>query len=139
MYQFNSSKVYADLAEGQYIVLNFVTGAYYSFDQASSAVLKALTEGASAGDIAGRFVSRYGADCGATEKVEAFLNKLLELEILIAGGDSVPEAAVQLDSLHDDTMPELGCEGFNDVADLLLMDPIHEVDEDAGWPNKRSE
>ena len=32
MYQFNSSKVYADLAEGQYIVLNFVTGAYYSFD-----------------------------------------------------------------------------------------------------------
>ena len=80
-----------------------------------------------------------GADCGATEIVEAFLNKLLELEILIAGGDSVPEAAVQLDSLPNDTMPELGCEGFNDVADLLLMDPIHEVDEDAGWPNKRSE
>ena len=24
---------------------------------------------------------------------------------------------------------------FTDMEDLLLIDPIHEVDEEAGWPN----
>jgi hypothetical protein len=29
-------------------------------------------------------------------------------------------------------------ERFNDMQDLLILDPIHEVDDEAGWPKPLS-
>jgi hypothetical protein len=28
-------------------------------------------------------------------------------------------------------------ERYDDIADIIAMDPIHEVDENAGWPKPR--
>jgi hypothetical protein len=35
-----------------------------------------------------------------------------------------------------ETMQPPVLEPFGDMQDLLLLDPVHEVDEDAGWPTK---
>ena len=134
MYVFNESKVYADYADDQYIVLNYVTGAYYSFDKASSIVLRALTNGCDPKSIAASFEERYGSECDALDKVNSFANKLKSLDIIIPGGDDNGAAEDFIVSVADDLMPDLDCEVYTDVADLLLMDPIHEVDEEAGWP-----
>lgn len=134
MYSFNEAKVFADFADDQYIILDFITGAYYSFDRASSAVLKALTKGCSPEVISHAFVSRYGIDCNAEDRMNTFLNKLLAFEIVIPGGDGEGDGSELLSEIPEDRMPELDFDVFTDVADLLLMDPIHEVDESAGWP-----
>lgn len=143
MYVINEQKVYADYAEGQYIVLNHVTGEYYSFDRASSAVLGALLSGADESSVTAAFLEKYGPDCGAAPAVAKFVAELLEAGIIAAAaGEAIPAAeagAAHIGEIADKTMPELGFEAFSDVADLLLMDPIHEVDEEMGWPVPKQE
>ena len=143
MYVINEQKVYADYAEGQYIVLNHVTGEYYSFDRASSAVLGALLSGADESSVTAAFLEKYGPDCGAAPAVAKFVAELLEAGIITAAaGEAIPAAeagAAHIGEIADKTMPELGFEAFSDVADLLLMDPIHEVDEEMGWPVPKQE
>ncbi len=134
MYIFNDNKVYADLADGQYIVLNHVSGEYYAFDKASSAVLEALTSGCGREDVAKALAERFGEGCGADEKLSAFIDSLLAAEMLLPEGASGQDAAPFAEKIEGESLPELGFERFTDVADLLMMDPIHEVDEDMGWP-----
>ena len=134
MYQFNESKVFADDADGQFVVLNHVNGEYYAFDKASSAVLRALTSGCGIDSVTRELSKKYGDDCGAAEKVETFIRKLLSQEILIPSGDGNAEAAPFVAVMEETVMPMLDFECYTDVADLLLMDPIHEVDEQMGWP-----
>ena len=134
MFVFNENRVYADDADGQFVILNFVTGEYYAFDKASSAVLRSLTTGCSSEAVVRELLKRYGEDCGAAAKVEAFLSELLGLEIVVPGGDAGGDAGSFLAVMQDEAMPDLQFERHTDVADLLLMDPIHEVDEQMGWP-----
>ena len=137
MFAFNENKVYADFADDQYIVLNHVNGDYYSFDKASSMVLKALTEGCSTDAVIQGFCNRFGEDCGAAETVKSFVDRLVSLEIVVPCGNTTMDAVQYIAAIECDKMPELTCEIFTDVADLLQMDPIHEVDEKAGWPVKK--
>ncbi len=140
MYIINEQKVYADYAEGQYIVLNHVTGEYYSFDRASSAVLGAVLSGADESSVTEAFLEKYGPDCGAAPKVAKFVRELLEAGIIAeAESPAAGAGAALIGEIADKTMPELGFEAFSDVADLLLMDPIHEVDEEMGWPVPKQE
>ena len=134
MFLFNESKVFEDYADAQYVILNYVTGEYYSFDKSSSSVLLALTSGCSCDAVVQALVQRYGQDCGAKEKVDSLIDALTEQEIVLPGGGMEGDALSFVNDMEADTLPELGFERYTDVADLLLMDPIHEVDEAIGWP-----
>ena len=139
MFIFNEKKVFADFADGQYIVLNHVNGEYYSFDKISSIVLKALTEGCGTEDLVQAFCSRYGGEaCNVSEHVNRFVERLTALGIIIPGGNTEGNAEQYVAAIDSEKIPELSCEVFTDVADLLTVDPIHEVDEEAGWPHKKS-
>ena len=134
MFVFNENRVYADDADGQFVILNYVTGEYYAFDKASSAVLRALTSGCSSESVIRELQKLYGEDCTIAEKIEGFLSEMISLEILTPSGDEGGDAGPLLAVMEDETMPDLLFERHTDVADLLLMDPIHEVDEQMGWP-----
>ena len=134
MFLFNESKVFADYADAQYVILNHVTGEYYSFDKPSSSVLLALTSGCSRDAVVQALTQRYGQDCGAGEKVDSLIADLTEQEIVLPGGGLEGDASPFVNDMEADALPELGFERYTDVADLLLMDPIHEVDEAMGWP-----
>ncbi|MBR5383107.1 MAG: hypothetical protein IK133_04740, partial [Clostridia bacterium] len=60
MFVFNENRVYADDADGQFVILNYVTGEYYAFDKASSAVLRALTSGCSSESVIRELQKLYG-------------------------------------------------------------------------------
>lgn len=134
MYQFNDSRVFADFADDQYVVLNFVTGEYYAFDKTSSAILNALTSGCSRDAVIRSLIGRFGETCGVEENVDGFIERLTAMEILIPGDEGSGDADPFVDAIEEVTLPLLGFERYTDVADLLLMDPIHEVDEQMGWP-----
>lgn len=136
MLSINNDKVYANLADGQYVILNFVSGSYYSLNTTSTAALQDLLEGASEANVATALKGIY-PDSAAEELLASFVGRLLELEVVCQDGTEATGAAANCSALKAEDALELTVDEFNDVADLLLMDPIHEVKNDAGWPEKQ--
>lgn len=63
-----------------------------------------------------------------------FIERLLELSLVVpragAAGPSGPIVAS-----WDGASPQINV--FDDLAELIFADPIHDVDEQAGWPTPR--
>lgn len=133
MFKLNEEKMFYDMAEGQAIVINFTTGMYYGTSSLGSAVLDALLNGA---DEAGLLAAvRALPDCPADmdAQLKAFLDQLLEKEILVpAQGTASPAPALDASTLADGFA--LTVDEFAEVQDLILADPVHDVDVEMGWP-----
>jgi hypothetical protein len=97
-----------------------------------------LCQGASVEEIARGLVARYAVqESIAAGAVENFVSDLLAHELLREWPEADPRAvpaavpSPQETARSEWTLPKLDV--YSDMKDLLLLDPIHEVDE-AGWP-----
>lgn len=140
MYIFNEKKAFCDDAGGQLIILNFDTGAYYAFNSLASAVVHDLMAGYEP-EIVMQALERLAPGADVAVQLISLINKMLEKELIISlPGTQTPEDAMSpyTESLLEDGF-SLHIDEFMDVADLLLMDPIHEVDPQVGWPQVKPE
>ena len=133
MYRLNEEKMFYDMAEGQAIVINFTSGMYYGTSSLGSAVLDALIAGASEESILAAVQAIPGCPDDMAQRMEAFLTQLLEKEVLVAAeGAGTQAAAVDPAAVQDGF--DLTVDEFAEVQDLILADPVHEVDVEMGWP-----
>lgn len=112
--------------EGEAVVVNLASGVYYAFNPTASAIWSALAVGRSA-DTAARLLELPPA------VVVAFCAQLLAEELIEvapaeAGDDASPVPA-------GDPGEEPRIQRFTDMQDLLMLDPIHDIDLGGdGWP-----
>jgi hypothetical protein len=70
--------------------------------------------------------------------LDGFVDDLATNKLLVrsedAGTELAPELAARLGSATE--APSVSV--FDDMADLFLADPIHDVEEEAGWPVKKA-
>ena len=133
MYKLNEEKMFYDMAEGQAIVINFTTGMYYGTRSLGSAVLDALVAGASKEGILAAVQALPGCPDDINAQLDAFIAQLLEKEVIVAvDGDGTAAAAMDAAALQDGFV--LTVDEFAEVQDLILADPVHEVDAEMGWP-----
>ncbi|MBE6963739.1 MAG: PqqD family protein [Ruminococcaceae bacterium] len=133
MYKLNEQKMFYDMAEGQAIVINFTTGMYYGTSSLGSAVLDALVAGAEPAQILTAVQALPDCPADMAEQLDAFIAALLEKEIIVAaegGAAAMPEIGAA--SLQDGFV--LSVDEFSEVQDLILADPVHDVDVEMGWP-----
>lgn len=114
--------------DGDLVVLNLSTGKYFGLNPAAAVLWDALVTGVPAADLV--------AAGAAPGLLEGFLSQLAAHGLLVATPATKPvvlkpEAAAALAALSD--VPQI--EVFDDLADLILADPIHDVDAEAGWPH----
>ena len=135
MYAFNEKKVFCDAADDQLIILNFETGAYYAFNALAAAVVHDLVAGCRPGDIR-QALYKLAPSAVVDEQFDRLIEDMLKKELLVVLTDAAParQALSSYDQLLSGDGFSLHMDEFMDVADLLLMDPIHEVDPAAGWP-----
>jgi len=139
-YRINAPQVVAETIGGEAIIVNLDTGAYFSLRDTAAAIWQGLEQGESAVRITEFMAGRYA---GAPAEIESAVQELIEA--LVGEGliEAIgPDEAVQdiaMAGAHEGaserpafTRPVM--EKFTDMADLLLLDPIHEVDDDLGWP-----
>ena len=108
----NRPDVLDEVFDGEAVLVNLRTGRYYSLDAAAPEVWGAV--------VAGEPLPEGGA---------AFARRLVDEELAITD-ELLPQAS-------DDGGPTM--EVFTDMEDILLLDPIHDVDYDAaGWPRPAS-
>ncbi|WP_129670916.1 PqqD family protein [Candidatus Chloroploca sp. Khr17] len=132
----NQPAVISEIVDGEAIVVNLDSGAYYSMRDSAGVIWAALLHGNDAQAIGTLLSEVYGMSAETVAgEVDTFLDQLLA-EQLVVPAVNPPEALPPLliDLPPDETFTSPLLEKYTDMADLLLLDPIHEVDAETGWP-----
>ena len=96
------------------------------------AAVDALLAGAAVSKVLEALQALEGCPEDMEEKLTAFVQALLEKEILTAGETTDAGCAIDAGALTDGFA--LTVDAFDEVQDLILADPIHDVDVERGWP-----
>jgi hypothetical protein len=131
-YELNNPPVIAELVEGEVIAINLDSGSYYSLLGPAAGIWNLLLEGHAPGEIL-RGCRVGEADAERGRSLEGFVQALLA-EGLIRPRRQAEGTLAALADVETWTADALRFERFTDMQDLLLLDPIHEVDEEMGWP-----
>jgi hypothetical protein len=123
--QINSPKVIHQVFETEVVIVNLETGNYYSVTGSGIAIWEQLDAGVAWAQMVTQFPN--GDD---SRQVRAFLDEL-EREQLILPDDGHTAATSPAAVPQPFVPPRL--EKFTDMREMLLIDPIHELDE-GGWP-----
>lgn len=135
MIKINEEKMFYDMADNQAIVINHITGMYYGFNMLGSYVIDQFINGSSEDSIATELKKCSGCPDDINSKIDLFKKELLKLEIVVENTNeksSKDAVAVPKAALEDGF--ELKVEEFAEAADLILADPVHDVEEGSGWP-----
>jgi hypothetical protein len=134
-FRLNSPQAVGETVDGEAIVVNLGTGTYYSIKGDSLPLWEAIAAGATADEIAevGAEVTGEPREAVAAA-VEAFCSSLVA-EGLIVEREATAAAPPSVDlSGAGPGLLEPSFETYADMQDLILLDPVHEVDE-RGWPH----
>ena len=123
-------KVVSDRFEDEVVVVSLETGCYYSLRNMSVYIWLLIEAHHSTSSI----IKLLNISSDQEQDVRSLLD-FLKTENLISEDDGTVT--------HDytDSIPEftkIEYSKFDDMADLIMIDPIHESDEQKGWPNKAS-
>jgi hypothetical protein len=142
-YIINSDNVISEIIDGEAMIINLDNGFYFSMEQVGTLIWEAIEQGCSFDQIAAGVKRRYIGDPQTIEiGVRQLIDQLLA-EGLITSVNQPPaetdHAQVVLSQNEvSDKMEyiEPSLNKYTDMEDLLLLDPVHQVD-DTGWPDKK--
>jgi hypothetical protein len=127
--------------DDEVLAINLETGAYFAMDDCAADCWTLLAAGATSDAAASVLSDRYDAGPSQIRSDVGRFVQELEVAGLVECVDTAAQspAPVELPVVDQRLVyaaPTLNM--FEDLQDLLLIDPIHEVDE-AGWPVARVE
>jgi hypothetical protein len=141
-FRINTPTVVHETIDGETVIMNLDSGNYYSLTETGVKIVDLLVPGASVGDLVKQVGDCYQGNAGEiAQAVEAFVAELLAEGILVPGpGTGVPpepqggRQPVATAAKSEFKPPVLN--KYSDMQELLLLDPIHEVDA-TGWPSSK--
>lgn len=126
-YRINSPKVIHQIFETEVVIVNLETGNYYSISGSGIEAWRQVEAGFSAQEIA----DQLAAIGGPAEKLKTFVEELEREGLIVPHAEQVQPAPDAQPAMTSVSSPVL--EKFTDMREMLLIDPIHELDE-SGWP-----
>jgi len=132
--QINTPNVVHEAIEGEVVIVNLEKGLYFSIDGVGAALWTRVAAGHSIDELRGWFGDTFAAADNAAADIETFLEQLRSND-LVTDSDSAPETDGTEPSAPPDSYAPPALEVYSDMEELLLLDPIHEVSDEAGWPN----
>ncbi len=134
-FQVNAPQIAHETIDNETIVIDFESGIYYSLREVANQVWIWLATGATVAEIVDWTVAHYTGDRAEIEQsVELFVTALLRESLIAKAEKSSTVAPPQSETKQPFVVPIL--EQYTDMQDLLLLDPIHEVDAQ-GWPARK--
>ena len=132
IYTIASKDIVFESFDGEAVVLDLTSGKYFGFSDSGSRLWDALSSGVPAAELAGAVT---GAGPLSATDIDGFVSQLLEFGLLapVSDAPAQPLSQTLLAQLADTTEP-LKVDIHDDLADLIVVDPIHEVEEPLGWP-----
>lgn len=132
----NANNVVFDVIDGEVLAIRSDSGAYYSMRGAAATAWCALLSGHPVEHLAGPVAEHHGVDpATVVPELHRFAADLLQEALLTQReaeeGDDGDLQLPEETRLRPWEAPVF--EVYTDMQDLLLFDPIHEVD-NSGWP-----
>ena len=135
-YLINTPKVVDEIFEDEIIVINFDNGDYFTLRQSAVNIWKGIKNRQSMAMIVENLQTQYEAN---EEEVENAVLQMIDTflkENLIRSNNEVVD---KNDIITEKVTARIPFESpifekFTDMNDLLLLDPVHDVDE-KGWPH----
>lgn len=124
----------SELFDGEMVIAHYGTGLYFSISSAGALIWQGLRHGLTVAETANWLARHFTQEAAAIPAhVEVFVAVMAEKALLIP----VPERdrdgelpAISLAAWQEPTV-----DSFDDLQELLLLDPVHDVTE-AGWPHR---
>ncbi len=128
-----SPKIISRAFGDEVIVANCENGVYYSMVGSAGDIWKGLEAGHSTATIAKQLSSAGGSSEGVAAAVAGFIDRLLTEELIVAS-DRASSPSPWVPSGQSFVPPLI--DRHDDLRDLLMLDPVHEVTEE-GWPHRK--
>ncbi len=142
-------QVLREVISDEVVIINMISGSYYSLTEVGTVVWEMIEQGFRKEVMVNTLLLQYEAEVDTIEESLTALIDSLITENLITSVD-IPDESV---SSTTESQTELTAESniavkklfappilgkYDDMQELLLVDPIHDVDE-SGWPNLKQE
>ncbi|HGG06109.1 MAG TPA: PqqD family protein [Aliiroseovarius sp.] len=112
--------------DGDLVILNLETGQYFGLNLTASLIWNALMQGASADSLA--------SINGISSTLQSFITRLVDLGLVVETTSPGTQPDPVLKKSLEDASAAPDLEIYDDLSDLILADPIHDVDNAEGWP-----
>ncbi len=126
-YRINNPKVIHETFETEVVIVNLESGNYYSVGGSGIEIWRRLRAGLMTPDI----IAGLGVN-GDSARITAFLDELEREQLIVRDETGAQSEKLEARAPGVPFVPPT-LEKFTEMRDLLLLDPIHEMDE-AGWP-----
>lgn len=134
LYRIDTSRVVSEMLDNEVIIIDLLEGYYYSLNNTGSALWVGIEQGFTLPQLLTYFSERYEAAPEMVKSsIESFIARLKELSLITEETTATaPEVESYTGSKEQFFMPAL--QQFQDMQEMLLADPIHDIDEKTGWP-----
>jgi len=144
-YEPSGPDIVSEEIDGEVIIVNLQNGNYYSLSRSAAVVWAGIQQHATLERLQQQLETRYAGETAAMGRDLGELIRALEAEQLIAVRPAAeapvapetpaasPEPPVEKEPYQP---PQFEC--FTDMGDLLLLDPVHEAEDEKGWPHPKA-
>jgi len=130
----NTPTVISETIDGEVVLIHFDTGNYYLIGGSGADVWSLVERGATKDQIVSAVAARYAAQPNEVESaITGFIGELIDEGLAIPAENPDP---ITLDAAPAGALFEApAVSRFEDMSEMLLLDPIHDVGE-TGWPHQ---
>lgn len=131
-FQLKSPPTIMEIIDGEAILINGEKGTYYNLSPQATLILESILDGCNLEEL----FTFNNFESKVCQHINAIINKLISEDILIEIGNTNKNASpikINIKNCEEDIIFTI----YEDMQDMLALDPIHEVDEVIGWPTKK--
>lgn len=136
-YKLNEVDLSKEIFDNEAVIINIPSGRYYSVNGETGVTVIRLLENAASKDQVSEYLkAKY--DCSNVDlktQVDTFIDSLFAEKIILEVTEnefSQPENSAILKPFKT-----LFLEIYDDMQELIELDPVHDVKATKGWPNKK--
>ena len=136
--EINSGGISFERLDGEVVIISFETGKYFNSNNSAADIFHLIENGVPQISWSGIFSSYFTGFNDTDSGIEEFLSMAIEEKLLLITDTSQPN---HIDLPNDYLRKEWikpALVVFDDLADLLLIDPIHDTST-SGWPTQKNE
>lgn len=133
----NRPTVSSELFEDEVVIVNLENGNYYSYSGSGIDIWRPIKDGIGISLLKEAFEKKYKFNAKQAGVFDGLIKELLQEGLIIENSENTSAAIDESNFRHDEfRIPTLN--KFTDMQDLLLLDPIHDVDA-TGWPKQKED